>query len=276
MKFSAEIIKSRQNRIVVDTIKLSDKKARENVRQFRFDGIKLFGEAVEKGVCFVRILICESKRGALMPLLERQSERLENTCVSVLADDVFAKVSEEHSPEGIICVAEYPKNLFWKNNLENFQKVATDKTKRIMLLESVRDPGNMGTIIRSAAAFGVDTLAISSDCADICNSKTVRGAMGALFKMNVFWFDDVCDAVELLKKSGRKIYAAALDKNAVRLDGTDFAPWDSAVIGNEGHGISDKTINACTQSLYIPMEEGSESLNAAVAASVIMWSMYRK
>ena len=134
----------------------------------------------------------------------------------------------------------------------------------------------MGTIMRTAAAFGVDTLVVSRDCADIYNPKTIRGAMGALFKMNIFVFDDICDAVRLLIKNGRSVYAAALDKNAARLDKVEFSCGDSVLIGNEGHGLSEKAISACTKSLYVPMEEGSESLNAAIAASVIMWSMYKK
>ena len=163
-----------------------------------------------------------------------------------------------------------------KATKDDFFDTASDKTKRVVLLESVRDPGNMGTIIRSAAAFGVDALAISSDCADIYNPKTVRGAMGALFKMNVYVFDDIKTAVSSLVDSGRKVYAAALDKTAVRLDEVELSAGDAVIIGNEGHGLSQETIEACTRSLYIPMEEGSESLNAAIAASVIMWNMYSK
>ena len=87
--------------------------------------------------------------------------------------------------------------------------------------------------------------------------------------------DLILKNLEILRKSGRSVYAAALDKNAVRLDETVFEPGDTVVIGNEGHGLSERAVNACTKSLYVPMEEGSESLNAAVAAAVIMWSMYR-
>ena len=274
MKMTDEIITSRRNPTVVDTVKLSEKKARESVGLFRFDGIKLFEEAVQKGVSITRVLLCESKANTLLPKLERLSE-LANTAVSVLSDDVFAKVSEEQAPEGIICIAEFPEKHVKKTDKVVFESAASDRARRMILLESVRDPGNMGTVMRTAAAFGIDTLVVSRDCADIYNPKTVRGAMGALFKMNIFVFDDICDAVEVLRKSGRSVYAAALDKNAVRLDETVFSTGDTVVIGNEGHGLSERTVNACTKSLYVPMEEGSESLNAAVAASVIMWSMYR-
>ena len=275
MKIAEEIITSRQNRIVVDAVKLCDKKARENACLFRFDGCKLFEEALKKGVEIARVLLCESKADGLLIKAKEHSEKLDGAVISVLSDDVFAKVSEENAPEGIICIAKYPDNHIRKAALEELELVASDKSRRIMLLESVRDPGNMGTIIRSAAAFGVDTLIISRDCADIYNPKTVRGAMGALFKMNILVLDDIACAVNILKSKDRRVYAAALDKTAARLNEVEFDTSDAVVIGNEGHGLSKNTVNACTRSLYIPMEEGSESLNAAIAASVIMWNMYR-
>ena len=275
MNITDEIITSRRNSTVVEVVKLSDKKEREKQGLFRFDGVKLFEEAIQKGISITRILMCESKAEDLLSKLDG-IEALENTPVSVLSDDVFAKVSEEQAPEGIICVAKFSEKHVKKTDKTLFWSATCDKTRRMILLESVRDPGNMGTIMRSAAAFGVDTLVISRDCADIYNPKTIRGAMGALFKMNIFVFDDICDAVELLKKSGRNVYAAALDKSAARLDEVEFSPCDSVLIGNEGHGLSEKAISSCAKSLYVPMEEGSESLNAAIAASVIMWSMYKK
>ena len=94
-------------------------------------------------------------------------------------------------------------------------------------------------------------------------------------KGNIFVFDDIRVAIECLKSSGRRVYAAALDKTAVSLDKVAFGKGDTAIVGNEGHGLSPEAVSACTQSLYIPMEEGSESLNAGVAASVILWKMYR-
>ena len=275
MKLSDEMITSRRNPTVVEAVKLSERKAREKEGLFRFDGLKLFGEAIEKGVCIERILICESRAENIIPRL-KECEALESAIISVLSDEVFSKVSEEQAPEGLICIARFPRKHIRGAGVAEVALAADDKSRRIMMLESVRDPGNMGTVMRSAAAFGVDTLMISRDCADIYNPKTVRGAMGALFKLNILVLDDICQAIERLKESGRRVYAAALDKTAVRLDETTFSPCDVALVGNEGHGLSERAITASSQSLYIPMEEGSESLNAGVAASVILWSMYRR
>lgn len=275
MKFFDEVITSRQNRIVVDTVKLGEKKARESVGLFRFDGVKLLEEALLKGVVIKRILLCQSKAEAILQRLGACEDKLEGIAVSVLEDSVFSKVSEESAPEGVICVAEFPKRHVRRAGKDELLETAKDKSKRVLLLESVRDPGNMGTVMRSAAAFGVDTMVISRDCADVYNPKTVRGAMGALFKMNIFVFEDIKEAIECLRENGRRVYAAALDKSAVRLDEVSFDKGDAVIIGNEGHGLTSETVSACDRSLYIPMEEGSESLNAAIAASVIMWNMYK-
>ena len=144
-----------------------------------------------------------------------------------------------------------------------------------MLLESVRDPGNLGTIIRGASAFGVDRLIISEDCADLYNAKTVRASMGTVFRQYIDRVENMPCAIRALRKSGRTIYAAALDSSALRLGEASLNSRDGIVIGNEGHGLSAETIDACDRCLFIPMAEGTESLNAAMAATVCMWEMYR-
>ena len=276
MNFESEIITSRQNRIVVDAVKLGDKKAREKSKLFKFDGFKLLGEALDKNVDIKRILVSESKSEQLFQKISAFEEKGKNIAVSILSDELFLRVSDEQAPEGVICIAEYPNHHSINAASDAIKTLAEDLSKRILMLESIRDPGNMGTVLRTAAAFGVDAVIMSRDCADIYNPKTVRAAMGALFKVGVLSCDDFIETIEILKSSGRRVYAAALDKNAVRLDEVEFERFDTAVIGNEGHGLSQEAISACTRSLYIPMEEGCESLNAAIAASVIMWSMYKK
>ena len=278
-RFSGEVITSRQNLGVISACKLSEKKHRDSEGKFRIDGIKLFEEAVASGVDIETVFLRRDSLDKLEKRIGGLLEKISNVDVKVLSEGVFEKISEEKSPEGIICVVKRIDKL---HKIVTINKDGNAKDEivppadaKIFAVESVRDPGNMGTIMRSAAAFGVDTLVISRDCADIYNPKTVRGAMGALFKMNIFVFDDIRAAIECLKSSGRRVYAAALDKTAVSLDKVAFGKGDTAIVGNEGHGLSPETVSACTQSLYIPMEEGSESLNAGVAASVILWKMYR-
>ena len=279
MKVAQEIITSRQNRLVIEVGKLADRKARMAEKCFRFDGIKLLHEAVASGLLIEKILLAESRAGQILTDLSsvESAPALRDAAVYILSDDAFSKVSGEQAPEGVVTVARFP-SLHKRGGDASALITAASAVpeKRILLLESVRDPGNVGTILRSAAAFGVDLVILSADCADIYNPKTIRGAMGALFRMEIAVAEDVTEAIGTLRKGGRRVFAAALDPTAVRLGKETFREGDAVVIGNEGHGLSPEAIRACGQSLYIPMEEGSESLNAAIAASVILWSMYSK
>lgn len=144
-----------------------------------------------------------------------------------------------------------------------------------MLCESLRDPGNVGTVIRTAYAFGIDLLILSGDCADLYNAKTLRGSMGTLFSQRILRTDDLADTITLLQSKGRRVYAAALDENALQLGSFAFDKRDCAVIGNEGHGLSPRVLQVCSEKVYIPMAGDAESLNASVAASVLMWEMCR-
>lgn len=273
MKISADKITSRKNLMLSELIKLDDKKHRDEARSFRFDGKKLFIEAVENRVSIKKIFLCESRFGELMGLIREREAALEGTLILTVSDDIFMKISPENAPEGIICVADYMAKHERSAFGDGIFEQATSGSP-VLLLESVRDPGNVGTIIRSAAAFGVKTVCMSRDCADIYNPKTLRAAMGALFGTNILYFDDIKAAIKGLQDSGRSVYAAALDRNAVRLGDVTLSASDCVVIGNEGHGLSECTIAACDKSLFIPMEANSESLNAAIAASVIMWNIY--
>ena len=279
MRVAQEIITSRQNRLVIEVGKLADRKARMTEKCFRFDGIKLLREAVANGLSVEKLWLAESRAEQILAEISTlgDSPALRDAAVYILSDDAFSKVSGEQAPEGVVTVARFPS--LHKRGGDASALIAAASAvpeKRILLLESVRDPGNVGTILRSAAAFGVDLVILSADCADIYNPKTIRGAMGALFRMEIAVAEDLTESIGALRKSGRRVFAAALDPTAVRLGKETFREGDAVVIGNEGHGLSAEAIRACGQSLYIPMEEGSESLNAAIAASVILWSMYSK
>ena len=140
-----------------------------------------------------------------------------------------------------------------------------------MLLESVRDPSNVGAIIRSAAAIGIDRLILSADCADIYHPKAVRASMGTLFNQRIDRVGDLAATIEEMKESGRRVFAAALDERALMLGKFEIVAGDAVVIGNEGHGLSSEVVAACSNSVIIPMSGRAESFNAAVAASILMW-----
>ncbi len=272
-----EVVRSRQNRAVTELVKLNDRRVREETRTFRFDGIKLAKEALSAGLEIPALFLKESSKDTILQELERfgksaLQERVGR--VYTLSDDLFDRISEEKSPEGVICCAKY---------LDKLQKIVTiynerdfSERERIVLLESVRDPANLGAIIRCAAALGVDRLILSTDCADIYHSRTVRASMGTLFHQKIDRTDRLPEVIRQLREQGRRVFAATLNGQAKKLGTFEPLPGDCVVIGNEGHGLSDEVCRAATESVFIPMEENAESLNAAVAAGILMWEFGKR
>lgn len=271
------IVTSKQNRRVIDAGKLSDRREREERQLFRFDGVKLFCEAVKKNVkidsVFIRASAYDTVKEKMFDLYGIDADRLDLEAI-LLSDDVFGKISEEKSPEGIITIAKYLDKIEKKATINIGDSFFTDRCEsHYLLCDSLRDPGNMGAVMRSAAAFGVDRIVFSSDCADVYNPKTIRAAMGALFSLNIAVVDSMEDAVSALRGAGHRVFAATLGERAVKLGEAELHLGDCALIGNEGHGLSQSLVEKCDSSLFIPMTEGSESLNASVAASVILWEL---
>ncbi len=255
-----EYISSRQNEKVKFFSKLSDQKYRREAGLFLAEGVKLADEAVRAGRAEY-LLISEDalETPAVKEVLDKSGE---SVIKYILADAAFDKVSTEQAPQGIIAVCRIPSES--EPEAEDLRGV------RVIALDGIRDPGNLGTILRTALAFGYGEVALY-DCADLYGPKTVRASMGALFRIRADVSSDLPSFLSSLKESGRRVLGAALCDGAKTFDGNDTDPSDVVVIGNEGHGISPAVLDACTSFIKIPMSSHSESLNAAVAASVIMW-----
>lgn len=257
------LITSRTNPTVVATAALKEKKYRDRESLFLLEGVKLFREAVSAGVEIERVF-------ATSAMLSTVREYYARGEVFEVSDSVFAKLSTEKSPQGIICVAKYLDKIHNINKIYN-KKDFSQSQRRYLLLSSLRDPGNLGTVIRSAKAFGCDELILSADCADLYNPRTVRAAMGTLFSQSITIVPDLADAVSAMTEGGYRVYAAVLDEKAERLDRMKIDRRTAFVIGNEGHGIAPDVVEASGNTVYIPMAEGVESLNAATAAAVFLW-----
>lgn len=273
-------ISSRKNSTVMLAASLTDKKDRERHGLFRFDGKKLFCEACACGVEIWGVFLREGDECSLCDFVNKcaRDNNIEiDDKVFVLSEPAFNKISEEKSPEGIITVAKYIDKLRKIATIDNIntdgigEYIASDS--RVMALESVRDPGNLGTVIRTAAALGIDTLILSSDCADIYNPRTLRAAMGAVFTRRIVITDDLPAILGALGKAGRRTVAAALTDSARNAELLGLSSCDCVVVGNEGHGLSDAVVSACTVAAMLPMERGPgiESLNASVAAAIFIW-----
>jgi len=258
-------ITSRNNELITEAVKLKQKKYRDERSSFFFEGKKLLSDACAADINVSSVFFTEENAGFVSSLPLKCDKYL-------VSGQVYDKLTDENSPSGIFCVALH---------LDIIQKMRTIyKDEEIFspfAAVSVRDPGNLGTLIRTANAFGVGTLILSGDCADVYNPKTVRASMGALFRQRILIYegDPVCLPAELAGR-GFDVYAAELHKEARALSALDVSGRTCFCVGNEGHGLPEGFSDACAGSVFIPMCVGSESLNVSSAAAVLMWERFRR
>lgn len=265
-------IQSRSNPLVVSLAKLTQNKFRQENRLFLAEGVKLTCEALTYADVYC-VLFCSDDGYMSSHILDAVAPLC--TCVQtyVLSSGAFQKISTENAPQGVIAVVRFPTEMHRMCTAAETAYVASPD-ERIIALDSVRDPGNLGTMIRTAAAFGYDRMLLG-DCADIYNPKTVRAAMGTLFRMRIDLCASLPETLRFYQKQNRRVLAAALSAHSMELGTDRLLSSDCVVIGNEGHGVSAEILDLADAVLRIPMKAGTESLNAAGAASVVMWEYYR-
>lgn len=250
-----EIITSRTNPLCTHLRKLgSSASYRRQHGEFLCDSPKLLEEALLHGGDLHTVVCTE---GAALPPIPAGVRLVQ------IPTDVMKSVSPAETPQGVLCVCGMPQ-----------QALPSELTgRRYMVLDGVQDPGNVGTILRTADAFDADGLLLVNACADLYNPKTVRATMGAVFRRPVWQ----CRAEELhalLQRSGLPLYGAALRKDTVDARSVDYTRCAIAV-GSEGKGLSAEVLDICDKTVLIPMSERCESLNAAVAAAVLLWEAAR-
>ncbi len=248
------VITSKNNGLIISASKLKDKKYRDETGLFLLNGRKLFGEALSAGIKLVRVFASPENTA---PAQKSGAEVCE-TDISL-----FSKLSDEKSPEGLCAVAVKPRN-----------RREIKPGSFVLICDRLSDPGNVGAVLRSARAFGADTVVFSSGCADVYSQKVLRGAMGAVFTQNIITEADTNELIKELEGRGFKTYAAALHTEATPLGKADLSGACAVVIGSEGSGLSNETVGLCGGALFIEMSPLCESLNAAVAASLILYRRY--
>ena len=249
-----ENITSRNNRTVIEASKLKDKKYRDSTNLYCFEGRKLFLEAYTSGVEFVSIFVTEKSHNDLTNILD-----MIDCPIYTVTDTVYSKLSDDKAPDGIFAVCRKASR-------------SVGYIGKCFILSELRDPGNLGTCIRSARAFGIDTL-ILHNCADAYNPKVIRSSMGAFFRQNFICTDNVLSTVTALKDMGYTVYPTALADNSISLDKIQIDHKTVFIVGNEGHGVSKEIIDSCDRTVIIPMAGDTESLNASIAASILMWEI---
>ena len=188
--------------------------------------------------------------------------------VTIITPQIMQKISDTDTPQGVLCVAKMP-------SYERADLLGDEKGGKpmLLLLENIQDPNNLGTVLRTAEAFGVSAVVMTSDCCDIYNPKVVRGSMGAVFRLPFYTVSGI--AQFLSENPDLTSYAAVVDKDAEPITNISFAKSSVAVIGNEGNGLTESAVNACNHKITIPMGGKAESLNASAAASIIIWEMVK-
>lgn len=187
--------------------------------------------------------------------------------VEMVTDEVFSKISETKTPQGILCVVK--RHSYTLNDLMG------DNNKLLVVLESVQDPGNVGTIIRAGEAAGATGFILTKDCADIYQSKTIRSTMGSIFRKKCVYVDEIVDTLQVLKANGVETYAAHLDGKAWHNE-IKYNKDTAFLIGNEGNGLSDTATDMADTKIKIPMAGEVESLNAAIAATLLMYEAFNQ
>ncbi len=193
---------------------------------------------------------------------EKHKDRLVNQNVYIVSSAVGDKLSEGKTEDGMWAV-------FHKKRQKKEDLFSRDK---ILVLEDVQDPNNMGAILRTALGFGYETVVASNKCADVFSRKVIRSSMTASVKVDVYKVDDMAAFTYRLNENGYTTVAACLE-GAVPLGSVPVTKPFALYIGNEGNGLSDDVITACKTKVKIPMSERIESLNAAVSAAVLMWEL---
>jgi len=257
-------ITSRQNPKISSFRALTrDRKARLEAGELAIEGEKLFQEAVSSGLKPISVLITEK----FSLKNNKFCEYAANLCnIDIISDDLGEYISDTKSPQGVF----FTLPLLDKSvNLNTI--ISSAGKKRLILLDGLQDPGNVGTIIRSCDAFGADGLILSENSADINSPKVIRSAMGSAFRLPVCR-GNLTELLLELKAEGVELISSVLNKGAEKLGSFVFPGKCCVIIGGEGAGISQEAANLCGRELYIPIKN-AESLNAAVAASIIMYEM---
>lgn len=189
-------------------------------------------------------------------------EELETYQYEVVSDEVFRKISDTKTPQGILCVLKRPHY--------DMEQMLAKQKPLLVILENLQDPGNLGTILRTGEGAGIDGVIMTKETADLFNPKVIRATMGSIYRMPYLYVDDIITCIEELKKRDIAVYAAHLD-DSVCYDEPDYKKGTAFLIGNEGNGLKKETADKASQYIKIPMQGQVESLNAAIATSILMY-----
>lgn len=258
-----QVITSKDNEIIKKIKKLKDKKYRNEEGCFLIEGIKIIEEAIEEKAVIEKIVICEDCIDNCQINQKLLYEIAKYDCIYV-NKKVFESLTTVIAPQGMLAVV--------KKNEDNLK---IDYTQDIILvLDGLQDPGNLGTILRTADSVNLKQIIVSNKTADVYNPKVVRSTMGAIFRVNILETNNLIETLKQIKKNKFKVVATSLGATESIYD-IEYNK-KAIVIGNEANGVSKEVLDIADNKVIIPMLGKTESLNAAVATGVILYEYVRK
>lgn len=258
-----QVISSKDNEIIKNVKKLKEKKYRDLENKFIVEGVKLVQEAIEENSNINLIVVCEEciNDGTISKELLYKIAKYE--CIYV-TEKIFNMLTDVKTPQGILAVIT-------KKNANN----EIDYTQDIIIaLDGIQDPGNLGTILRTVDSANLKQIIISKNSADSYNPKVVRSTMGAIFRVNIIEVDNLAETLKQVQKNKFEVVATSLDTNNNIYD-IEYKN-KVIVIGNEANGVSKEVQDLADKKVKIPMLGKTESLNASVAASIIIYEYVRR
>jgi len=252
------IITSRENKIFKLAKLLKTQKGRNEKSMFMIEGFRSVKDALAKGIKAECVIV---KDGTDLSLSY-------DCPVYAFAPKLFSEIAETVTPQGVIAVCRMEK--------KTLSDIIKEEKRCVIMCESLQDPGNIGTIIRTAHAADCGGIVLTKGCCDLYNPKIVRATMSGMFSVPVVQGEESAAVIEYFKNNGYKIVAGALTESAVDFYSADLSGNVLIIVGNEGNGVEKSTLSLCDSILKIPMRADAESLNAAVAGSIMMYEHYRQ
>ena len=257
------MITSTTNSKVKRLVALTQKaKARREEDVFIVEGPRMFQEAPKDWIKEVYV------SGSF--LAKNDKVLLENIRYEVVSDEVFKKISDTQTPQGILSVLKKPHY-----DLEQAINHAKENVPLFVILEDIQDPGNLGTIMRAGEGAGISGVIMTDKTVDLFNPKVIRSTMGSIYRVPYYVVNGLDEAIDRLKENNVMVYAAHLE-NSTDYDKKDFKKPTAFLIGNEGNGLKRETADRASEYIKIPMLGQVESLNAAVATTVLMYEAARQ
>lgn len=262
------IITSKDNQLIKLYQKLmTSKKYRNEENMFVLEGARIIDDAVKENLDFHCVLITEKAVDRYSEIYNNIKNNINEDKIFIISDVLSEKLSDTKTPQGIFAVVKKLDKVLTADKIIN--------NGHYIILCNLQDPGNIGTIIRTADAVGIDGIFLTDDCCEIYNPKLMRSTMGSLFRMNFWDGCNIISLIEMLDSKGIPTFASVIDTDATSLIECNFSNGAAVLIGNEGNGLPYEVSQMCTNRLTIKMQGNINSLNAAMATGIIMWEMLK-